>query len=159
MRSMRLFMVICFVSIAPMTVFGQWTAVSAQKITTRRVISPTGTVLQDTTTTGNYYRSSSGSVATTTLQTSPDGEVQYKAGRLLDNVGLAVYTIDYQNKIAYRNTQLSHPREFQDDPATYSQDHQHSVIDGLKCVVLPIMENGKQVGSVWKSAKYDLGNL
>lgn len=141
---------------APFVASGQWVSVSATKTTRREETAPNGKMLQDTTSTGRYYRSTDGSVATVTTQAGPNGELQFKTGRLLDNNGLAVYSIDYQNKIAYRERVLSQPRQFQDGPAIYAQVHDHATVDGISCVVLPILENGKPIGKVWKSPKYDL---
>lgn len=156
MRTIRLALALSFITAAATPIFGQWTTVSAQKTTSKKITSPSGAVLQNTSTTGNYYRSRSGSVATITVQSSPDGELQLKTGKLLDNSGLILYTIDYNNKIAYRDAELDQPRQVESAASIESHAIRTTTLDGLKCVVLPITENGKQVGSVWKSPKYDL---
>ena len=156
MRTIKLTLVVAVLLIVPLAASGQWVSVSAIKTTWRKETAPNGKLLQDTTSTGHYYRSTDGSVATVTTQTGSNGELQFKTGKLLDNSALAVYTIDYRNKIAYRESVLRQPRQFQDDPSIYAQVHEHGTVDRIPCVVLPILENGKPIGKVWKSPKYDL---
>lgn len=156
MTGLRLKLMIAGIFIVPQLCVAQWVTVTATETNSRTVTDSSGKVVQDTTSTGSYYRSNSGSEITVTQQSSPDGMIASKTAKLIDNHGLAIYTLDYTRKIAYRTGTLNRHRVFSAAIGANAKPMGHQQVAGVDCVVLPILENGKTIGEACKSAKYDL---
>lgn len=156
MTKLGLNLLIAGIFVVPQLCIAQWVPVTATESTTRIVTDPGGKQIQDTSSTGSYYRSDSGSEITVTQQSNPDGSFASKTAKLIDNDGLAIFTLDYNKKIAYRTGTLNQHRAFTNHSGSYPNALGHEQIAGLDCVILPILENGKMIGKAWKSPKNDL---
>lgn len=156
MCKLRLNLLIASLFIVPQLCLAQWTPIAATQSSTRIVTDQSGKQIQNSTSEGAYYRSASGSEITVTQLSNPDGTLVSKTAKLMDNDGLGIYTLDYGKKIAYHTGTMNQRRVFSVHSGPYSKALGQEQMDGLDCVILPILENGKLIGKAWKSVKYDL---
>ena len=133
----------------------QWRSVHAAKTTVKTITKPDGQV-STTTTTSDYYRSTSGSELTLTTMSTPSGMFVKKYAELYDADSPAQYDIDYQTKTAYLIVRMQAPRPFMTDRTATYPGLKHSAYQGLDCVLIPVMMNGKRIGTYWVDDKDDL---
>lgn len=157
--SARLSLVLIVIAFLAQVGMAQWIPIQATETTTRIVTNSSGKVLQKSVSTSVLYRSAAGSRLTVTQSFGADGVMVAKTGTLYDNVGLAVYKLNYGNKSATEVAQL--PKQLQlSDWQNGQRSLGHATIDSLNCNIIPIKEliNGSEeiIGRAWISTKDDL---
>lgn len=133
----------------------QWRSVHAVKTTTVKTTSEDGTV-HTSTTTSQYYRSTSGSELTVTVTSTPDGMLAKKIATLYDANEPAQYSLDYGTKTAYLIAHFPAAKPFRTNRRERHPELQQAAFDGVDCDLLPIMLDGKRIGTVWIDDKDDL---
>lgn len=133
----------------------QWKSVHANltKITS---ITPVGGLTQTNTTTSEYFRSTSGSELTVTVTRTPDGSFVRKFATLYDADEPAQYSVDYGTKTAYLMARMSTSKPFITGRSERHPELKHANYEGIDCVLVPVMSEGKRIGTYWVDDKDDL---
>lgn len=140
--------------ILPTLAQAQWRSVHAVETTTETVTKD-GTV-RSITTRGEYFRSTSGSELTIEVVRKPDGTLE-KTADLYDAEAPAQYRLNYQAKTASLVARMSAPRPMMTDRSERHPNLQHASWQGLDCVLVPAMLDGKtRMGAVWVDDQDDL---
>lgn len=133
----------------------QWKAVHGNLTTTETITKADG-IVRTTTTSGEYFRSSSGSELTVISTMSADGIVASKHAELYDADSPALYTLDYGKKVAYLVARMPARKPFETNRGARYPSLQHGTIGGFDCLLVPIMLEGQRIGTVWIDDKDDL---
>ena len=133
----------------------QWTSVHATETRMETITTPDGQVHTNATI-SEYFRSNDGSVLTVTTLRGPDGSLQGKTARLYDAEEPALYTLNYQTKTALLIVRMQAPRPLVTNRSTLYPNLQHSKYLGINCVRVPVMLDGRRIGTYWVDDKDDL---
>lgn len=138
-----------------MCAHAQWTTVHATETRTETITTPAGQT-QTNVTTSEYFRSSNGSVLTVSTVRAPNGMFLQKVGQLYDAEAPAQYNLDYKTKTAELIVRMDQPRPFIANRSQSNPGLQHAKYEGLDCVLVPVMLNGRRIGTYWIDDKDDL---
>lgn len=133
----------------------QWRSVRATMTTTETITMRDGHVRTDTTT-SEYYRSTSGSELTVTILRAPGDQMVRKLAELYDAEEPAQYSLDYSTKTAYLIVRMPIPKPLITDRGAEHPELQHGTYLGFYCVLVPVMLDGKRIGTYWVDDKDDL---
>ena len=133
---------------------GQWLPLTAKTAELRTIRKPNGPQVHITVS-GVLYRASTGDQLEH-FQIRQDGRITEDVASLLDNHTFRVYRIDYLTKTVQEVKKFDGPRVPDPGIAESNQKLRQETVDGMQCSVLPVVLNGKTVGTMWKSNKYDL---
>jgi hypothetical protein len=133
----------------------QWTTVHATETRTEKIAAPGGQV-QTNTMTYEYFRSNDGSVLMVTDVRAPNGMFLEKSGQLYNAETPAEYNLNYKTRTADLIVRMEQPRPFVTGRSESNPNLQHAKYEGLDCVLVPVMLNGKRIGTYWVDDKDDL---
>ena len=133
---------------------GQWLPLTAKTAESRTIRKPDGSQVHMTVE-GVLYRASNGDQLEH-FQIRQNGRVTEDVASLLDNRKFRVYRIDYVTKTVQEVKKFDGPRVPDAGIAESNRKLRQETVDGIDCSVLPVVLNGKTVGTMWKSNKYDI---